>query len=273
MGNFTVPTSIHQGGAETAQPLLTAGSTLFCDFDGPIADVSDRYYSTYTLALAATAAHYAAQDIHLPIRRLTKAQFWHMKQNRIPDQTIADWSGLSGEQVPIFLNQVNQLVNQATLLHQDQVQPGAIAALTALQDAEIRVVLVTLRKSAQVLEFLRAHDLATAISQIYGAQDEATAYPNRVEHKVIQLREAIADQHRLGIDTRGSWMIGDTEADICAGQASGLPTIGLTCGIRSATYLRSFHPTFLHRDLYAATAFLTQAPSSTVRLPLRSLSA
>ena len=33
--------------------------TVFCDFDGPIVDVSDRYYSTYHLALTDTAAFYS----------------------------------------------------------------------------------------------------------------------------------------------------------------------------------------------------------------------
>jgi phosphoglycolate phosphatase len=237
-------------------PLLPGG-TVFCDFDGPIADVSDRYYHTYTLALAATQADYTKQDVSLPIRRLTKAQFWHMKQNRIPDTEIADWSGLSGEVVSIFLDHVETLVNQPTLLHQDQLQPGAMAALAALQDRGVRIVIVTLRQAAQVLDFLHQHDLATSISQIYGEQDAGTAYPNRIEHKVAQLRAAIADQRRLGFHTRDSWMIGDTEADICAGQAAGLPTLALTCGIRSAGYLRGFHPTRMYRDLYAATEFLT----------------
>lgn len=255
----------YDGGAIASGP-LQPGSTLFCDFDGPIADVSDRYYNTYRLALEATQAAYAdQQDIDLPIRRLTKAQFWHMKQNRVPDTTIADWSGLSGREVNDFLARVEDLVNQPTLLHQDQVQPGARTALLALHDRDIRVVIVTLRQASQVLEFLHQHDLATTISQIYGVQDTTAAYPNRVEHKVAQLKEAIGDQRRLGIRTTDSWMIGDTEADIRAGQAVGLPTVALTCGIRSAAYLKGFYPNRMYRDLYAATEFLLPCPSLDAR--------
>ena len=257
-----VSLSASRSGLETMTvEALQTGSTLFCDFDGPIADVSDRYYSTYTLALAATQADYAAQNISLPVRRLTKAQFWRMKQNRTPDLVIADWSGLSGQEVNDFLWHVESLVNQTTLLHQDQLQPGAKAALTTLQKCGVRVVIVTLRQASQVLDFLYQHGLATTIGQIYGAQDTSTAYPNRVEHKIAQLRDAIADQHRLGFSTASSWMIGDTEADICAGQATGLPTLGLSCGIRSTAYLKGFHPTRLTRDLYAATQFLTACQS------------
>ena len=237
---------------------LPPGSTLFCDFDGPIADVSDRYYHTYCLALKVTQADYARQQVALPIRRLTKAQFWYMKQNRIPDTTIADWSGLSGQQVDDFLRHVPSLVNQPALLHQDQLQPGIKAALTCLRDRGIRIVIVTLRQAAQVLDFLHQYDLATMISQIYGAEHAETAYANRTEHKIARLREAIIEQNRLGFDTQHSWMVGDTEADVCAGQALSLPTLALTCGIRSSLYLKGFSPTGVFRDLGTAVKFLTQ---------------
>ena len=240
----------------SAPQLLPPGSTVFCDFDGPIADVSDRYYNTYRLALSATQQAYTEQGHVLPIRQLTKTQFWYMKQNRLPDELIADWSGLSGREIEDFLERVTELVNQPTLLHQDQLQPGARAALHALQDRHIRVVIVTLRQASQVLDFLHQHDLATTISQIYGADDAKTAYPNRSEHKVAQLREAIADQNRLGFSTTRSWMIGDTEADVHAGQTLGIPTIALTCGIRSSIYLKGFSPTCMQRDLYAAVKAL-----------------
>lgn len=237
---------------------LPPGSTLFCDFDGPIADVSDRYYHTYCLALKTTQAAYAREQIALPVRRLTKTQFWYMKQNRVPDTTIADWSGLSGEQVNHFLGQVAALVNQPTLLHQDQLQPGARAALTRLRQGGVRIVIVTLRQASQVLDFLHQYELATMISQIYGAELAETAYANRTEHKITKLREAIADQNRLGFDTTQSWMIGDTEADVSAGQAFDLPTLALTCGIRSSLYLKDFAPTGVYRNLQAAVEFLTQ---------------
>jgi phosphoglycolate phosphatase len=235
---------------------LQPGSTLFCDFDGPIADVSDRYYSTYRQALRDTLALYRAAGMDLPVRFLTKAQFWHMKQTRVPDTTIADWSGLNAEQADCFLARVNEIVNQPTLLAQDRLQPGVREALDRLQAQGVRVVIVTLRQASQVMQFLYDHDLAAMVHQIYGANDAETAYPNRIEHKVASLREAIADQQRLGRSLYGSWMIGDTEADIRAGQVAHIPTIGLTCGIRSASYLADFQPTRLMGSLRGAIQFL-----------------
>jgi phosphoglycolate phosphatase len=247
---------------EAALP-LSSGSTLFCDFDGPIVDVSDRYYNTYRLALSATQQAYGRVGHPLPIRPLTKMQFWQMKQNRLPDTLIADWSGLSNHAVDFFLAQVGELVNQSCLLHQDALQPGARAALTKLQECGVRLVLVTLRQASQVLDFLHQYDLATAVSQIYGANDTDAAYSNRTEHKAAQLQEAVIDQNRLGFTTTQSWMVGDTEADVCAGQTLGLPTIALTCGIRSSSYLKGFAPTCIKRDLYAALDCLLSSSQTT----------
>ncbi|MDB9527999.1 HAD hydrolase-like protein [Oscillatoria sp. CS-180] len=255
----------HRSKTSSRSSSALGNRTLFCDFDGPIADVSERYYSTYKLALSAVRSDYAERGERLPIRRLTKAQFWYMKQNRTPDTTIADWSGLSGIQVDDFLNHVATIVNQTTLLQQDQLQPGAKAALHALQDRGHRIVIVTLRQAAQVLDFLHQHDLATTVSQIYGADTTTAAYPNRTEHKIARLKDAIADQQRLGCDTTQSCMIGDTEADICAGQAADIPAIAVTCGIRSSAYLKGFTPSALHRDLYAATQQLILHPKTLFR--------
>jgi phosphoglycolate phosphatase len=236
---------------------ITCGSIVFCDFDGPIADVSDRYYSTYKQALEATCATYqTSEGDRLPIRLLTKTQFWQMKQTRVPDPVIADWSGLAGAQVTYFLSQVEQIVNQTHLLHQDCVQSGAKAALLQLQEQGIRLVIVTLRHTAQVLQFLHDHDLATTVSQIYGATDASDAYPNRIEHKIASLRAAIADQAKHGFSARSAWMIGDTEADIRAGQTAGISTLGLTCGIRSQRHLAAHQPTIITANLHRAVQLL-----------------
>lgn len=248
--------ALQSSGMEALSCPLPPGSTLFCDFDGPIADVSERYYHTYCLALEATQAEYAQRQIALPIRRLTKAQFWYMKQNRVPDETIADWSGLTDAQVGTFLARVAETVNQPNLLHQDQLQPGTREALNRLKSHGVRIVIVTLRQAAQVFDFLHRYDLATMMSQIYGAESIETAYANRTEHKVAQLKAAIAEQIRLGFETTHSWMVGDTEADIGAGQAMGLPTLALTCGIRSSLYLKGYAPTSVCKDLSTATDYL-----------------
>lgn len=232
--------------------------TLFCDFDGPIVDVSERYYTTYRMGLEALQADSQKQGTTLPIRYLSKAQFWAFKQNRLPDRQIALWSGLEGKQIDDFLAHVGQIVNQPSLLHQDQLQPGVRQALKLLRCHGIRVVLVTLRAPDQVFDVLEQHHLDWAFSGLYGMTQTEAAYANQSNHKVERLRDAIADQHRYGHSIQSSWMIGDTEADIIAGQAAGLPTLALTCGIRSSGYLKTFCPTLLLPNLWVAAQHLTR---------------
>lgn len=230
--------------------------TVFCDFDGPIVDVSNRYYKTYELALAETHADYYAQDISLPIHRLEKQQFWSMKQERVPDVEIAMRSGLQGEQIDFFLGRVVEIVNQPTLLKKDNLQPGVRWALALLHSQGVRLVLVTLRCEEQVTQIFRNYGLTRLFSGIYGADDRDAAYRNQAELKTQLLAKAMAEQSLLVKHPIVAWMVGDTEADVIAGQAHSIPTIALTCGIRSHGYLKQFHPTDIHNDLLSAAHYL-----------------
>ena len=233
-------------------------ATIFCDFDGPIVDVSERYYATYRQGLDQVGAIAQAQGKPMTIRYLSKAQFWTFKQNRVPDRQIAHWSGLNGPQIDDFLAQVSRIVNHASLLDHDRIQPRAREGLDILRQCGIWVVLVTLRPPDQVMAFLDQHDLAWAISDLYGMPQADAAYTNQANHKVERLQMAVATQQRHGYDLRHPWMIGDTEADIMAGQALGLETVAVTCGIRSSNYLQGFRPTYLWPDLWTACQRLQQ---------------
>ncbi|MBE9180773.1 HAD family hydrolase [Oculatella sp. LEGE 06141] len=247
----------------------TADVTVFCDFDGPIVDVSDRYYSTYQLALAELQASYRAKGVELPVHLLSKVQFWQMKQDRVPDLEIAMRSGLRYEQVDLFLHHVSQIVNQPELLSHDRLQPAVEWALSLLHTQGIRLVLVTLRCQAQATQMLKEYGLDHLFLDVIGTEDQHAAYRNYAEQKAELLAEAIARRKIHHSNTSqsycnepsmerspGAWMVGDTEADILAGQAVGIPTIGLTCGIRSRSYLERFSPDHIHSDLLSAVHYL-----------------
>ncbi len=210
---------------------------VFCDFDGPLVDVSDRYYSTYRLALADTQALHLEQGINLPIQVLSKQQFWQMKQDRVPDIEIAMRSGLQGEQIAVFMGRVREIVNQPALLQKDKIQPGVRWALALLHSQGVRLVLVTLRLQSEATQILRNYGLARLFSGIYGTEEAAAAYQNYAEVKTQLLAAAIAEQTVPDWNSASAWMIGDTEADILAGQAMEVSTIALTCGIRSCQSL------------------------------------
>jgi len=227
-------------------PLASPGMTLFCDFDGPIVDVSGRYYSTYRLALSRTRRSHRQQGNLLQLTPMSKAQFWHMKQVRIPDPEIALRSGLRGQQIDDFLSQVKEIVNCCPgLLRRDRLQPQVPAALKLLKTSGVKPILVTLRCESQVKAFLERYGLQTAFAGIYGTQDAHAAYANYTDLKTSLLSQALGDHGNAETD----WMVGDTEADVIAAQRLELPAIALSCGIRSHGYLSNLKPTSLQPNL------------------------
>jgi phosphoglycolate phosphatase-like HAD superfamily hydrolase len=232
--------------------------TLFCDFDGPIIDVSDRYYNTYQLGLESTQSLYQNHyGVTLPIQVLSKEQFWNLKRDHVSDCEIATRSGLRLEQVQFFLGRVRQLVNQSDLLQLDQLQPHASSTLHRLHRCGVRLALVTLRCQRQATQILESHGLVHLFDRICGTTNEHAAYQNYASLKAELLRSLLAEGF-YHPSQGAAWMVGDTEADILAGQAVGVPTIALTCGIRSQFYLKKFEPTRIYRDLRATSGYLLE---------------
>ncbi|MEM1251325.1 MAG: HAD hydrolase-like protein [Cyanobacteria bacterium P01_H01_bin.21] len=226
---------------------------LFCDFDGPIVDVSERYYRTYRLGLSTLqASHQERHSESLILQPLSKKQFWCMKRNRVADTEIAIRSGVPEGLIETLLQQVKRIVNHPHLLQWDTLQPGADAAIHQLKRMDLRLVLVTLRHPRQVQAFLQANDLSQHIDEIFGASDINAAHLNRAEQKVALLERAIATQNSQGYQTHPTCMIGDTEADIIAGQRAGIATVALTSGIRSQEYLKRYQPTSIEPNLLKA---------------------
>lgn len=226
---------------------------LFCDFDGPIVDVSERYYRTYRLGLSTLQASYQEDyGEALCLNILSKNQFWWMKRNRVADNDIALRSGISADLVDTFLSQVQRIVNHPYLLQWDALQPGAQLALHQLKNTGLRLILVTLRHQRQVKDFLHAHALNQYVDEIFGAADINSAHLNRTEQKVELLERAITAQKTRGYQVYPTCMIGDTEADIIAGQRAEISTVALTNGIRSRTYLERYHPTSIEPNLLKA---------------------
>lgn len=232
---------------------VPSGQVVFCDFDGPIVDVSERYYRTYRLGLSTLqASHQETNDRILPLRVLSKNQFWWMKRNRVADADIAMRSGVPADLVDALMLQVQRIVNHPHLLQWDTLQPGADSAIHQLKRAGARLVLVTLRHPRQVQAFLQAHDLSQCIDEIFGASDINAAHLNRAEQKVALLECAIAAQKEQGYQIYPTCMIGDTEADIIAGKQAGVTTVAVTNGIRSQDYLKRYQPTSMVANLLQA---------------------
>ena len=238
-------------------------TTLFCDFDGPIVDVSDRYYATYCQALEQLKMELSPLDQVIHYNVLTKEQFWYLKQHRIPDFEIAIRSGIPESQVDNFLGIVRTLVNQVSLLHYDCLQPGIRWALELMNSQGVRLVLVTLRRQSQVEEILKSCQLEHLFKAVWGTHDVDAAYVNSADCKTALLKKAWTDAcQRFGFPEK-AWMVGDTEADILAGQSQNIGTVALTCGIRSRAYLSQYQPDHICEDLVSVTHSLVNGAQAT----------
>jgi phosphoglycolate phosphatase len=236
-------------------------SIVFCDFDGPLVDVSARYYSTYRLALANVCKYYNTDNLLVSLTPLSQEEFWQMKRNRVPDIEIAGKSGLPPVAIDPFLSQVSYIVNHSDLLYQDTIQPGASWALNLLRSQGIKLVLVTLRAQEQAEQILAKANLLHLFSGVFGTHaQEDVAYVNSIELKTQLLRNAAAIHWPLAIrDQQTVCTIGDTEADVWAGRNLGIETIALTCGIRSREYLQQQSPTVILEDLVSASNYLVRS--------------
>jgi phosphoglycolate phosphatase len=228
--------------------------TVFCDLDGPLIDVSRRYYKTYQLAIAETQAYLQSQGRSLLLTPLSASQFWQMKQERIPDADIAFCSGLRHEQIELFMSKVYDIVNQPILLHEDRLQAGVIQSLDRLKRRGVRLFVVTLRCQAQAVQLLQQFNLAHYFEKICGAQDRFAAYQNYTEGKQALLEVLVGEVDPM--TQSQCWIVGDTEADVLAGQSLGLSTLALTCGMRSYSYLKRLEPTTVQTNLQTATQYL-----------------
>ncbi len=102
---------------------------LITDFDGPIIDVSERYYRVYQFCLEKT------RHPDQLVRQLSKVEFWQMKRSRIPEKQIALNSGLDEAQAQEFSQLRRQTVHTEPYFEYDTLAPGAVNALLKIQQA------------------------------------------------------------------------------------------------------------------------------------------
>ena len=216
---------------------------LFFDLDGPILDVSPRYFVLHRELLAKHG-----------VKPLDDAAYWAAKRARRSEEAILAEIGashLAAEYVDMRLS----VIETAAFLRHDRVWPWAIPCLTALEE-RCPLVMVTARSDrTALLGQLDARDLRKHF-------DEILSEPGgpRVDLQKAALINDYLRRHRRAAS--GSWMIGDTEADIDAGKHVGLRTVGVLSGIRDEVHLRRAEPDLLLPNIADLPNLLTLPPSN-----------
>jgi len=215
---------------------------LFTDFDGPLVDVSERYFQVYHYILPLAAE--LGQRIHY----LTKAEFWDCKRAQIPEREIGARSGLTPAQTETFVRLRRKHVHADPFFGYDRVQPRVHEDLARLQKAGITLAVVTMRRTHELTPALELFDLARFfLPELRYCLADDYVKSNDVHDKTLLLAHHFPKhQHQR------CYMVGDTEADIKAGQNLQIPSIGVLSGIRNEEQLRRLNPWHIAADLPAA---------------------
>lgn len=220
---------------------------LITDFDGPIMDVSDRYYQVYQHCLAET------KRSDQQVRVLPKSEFWQMKRARVPETEIGILSGLDVAQAREFSEKRRQTVHTFPYLSYDRPTVGAVETLEKVQHAGVDLVVMTMRRVRELDEAFNRCDLGH-----FFPENRRYCLPNDyvktgdVKDKPLLMAKALAELPPAA----DVWMVGDTEADIVAAKTHGVKVIGVLCGIRDRTQLENHKPDSIANNLGEAVEII-----------------
>jgi phosphoglycolate phosphatase-like HAD superfamily hydrolase len=223
---------------------------LITDFDGPIMDVSERYYRVY---------QYCLETIQRPkqtVRELTKAEFWELKRARVPEKQIGIMSGLDEDQALEFALLRRKTVHTLPYLVYDQLISDALSTLEKIQAQGIDLVVMTMRRARELEAAFKQYDLEKFFpkDRCYCLSDDYVKTTD-VEDKPLLMEKALKELP----SACDIWMVGDTEADIIAAKTHNIKVIGVLSGIRDRDRLEIYNPNFIANNLTEAFEILTSA--------------
>ena len=222
---------------------------VFSDFDGPLVDVSERYYRVYRFCVNEVAE--AGQQL----TPLSKSEFWDLKRDRVAEEKIALKTGFRIDQTVRFARMRREYAHSQPYFKYDTIQPDAVSALAQLHDAGVELAVMTMRRVRELEpalerfgldEFFPPH-LRYCLPNDYVKQGDTRDKP-------LLMAQALKD---LPLAAR-SWMVGDTEADLAAGNTHNMPTVGLLCGIRNRQQLEQYNASIIVPTLSDATTYILE---------------
>ncbi|MEM7725348.1 MAG: HAD family hydrolase [Cyanobacteria bacterium P01_A01_bin.45] len=220
---------------------------IITDFDGPIIDVSPRYYRVYQICLE---KHRRPQQ---QIKKLSLDQFWLQKRQHIPEIEIGIASGLDEIQAKAFAKLRKEIVHTHPYFQLDTLKPGVIDTLLKIQKAGFDLAVMTMRRHSELEYALETHNLGKFFpeNRRFCLSDDYVKTRD-VEDKPLLMRNSLSTLPTA----QDTWMIGDTEADIAAAKKHNIKVIGIECGIRDRNQLEMYSPDFIVQDFNQAVDFI-----------------
>jgi len=216
---------------------------LITDFDGPIIDVSERYYRVYQFCLENT------RRSNQEVKQLSKAEFWHLKRLQIPEKQIGIMSGLDETQAQEFSKVRRRTIHTEQYFQYDTLASGAVDALRKVQHAGVDLAVLTMRRVWELDYAFQKFDLSRFFpeNRCYCLSNDYVKTRD-IEDKPLLMGRAV-EELPLVADT---WMVGDTEADITAAGKHGIKVMAVECGIRDRAQLELYNPDLIVKDLSSA---------------------
>lgn len=208
--------------------------TIFFDLDGPILDVSERYFRVH-------------RDIveQLGGERIDKRKYWHLKRDRQSLSALLDWTEITKSE-ETYRAQWLHKIELMKYLQYDTVIHGSKEQLKSLRQRHT-LILVTLRQHRDHLDIqLKRFLIRSLFTSVLSASPTAA---DGWETKQRLIAES-------GFFTRDALVVGDTEVDIRAGRELGLMTVAVQNGIRNRERLAEEHPDFIIEDINALPQIL-----------------
>jgi phosphoglycolate phosphatase-like HAD superfamily hydrolase len=220
---------------------------IITDFDGPIMDLSDRYYHVYQLCLDKVKQPSQA------IKILAKAKFWAYKRAHVSEQQVGIESGLTATQSELFKELRDRHAHQIQYLGLDRIVPGSIAALERIQASGSELFVMTLRRTCELEPAVQQSNL----DRFFPTHCRYCLANDYVKHGDVAAKTQLMAQALAELKPDpNTWMIGDTEADIVAAKTHGIKVIGVLSGIRDRDRLAQYQPDKIVANLAEAVDFI-----------------
>lgn len=207
---------------------------MIFDFDGPINDVSDRYF----------AVHQDVCDKLGLVCQLTKPEFWTLKRHQAPLRMLLDFQSQS--QLDDYACLWLKLIEHERYLALDRMHGRAAEVLERLSNKN-QLILVSLRTN-----------LDAALRQVEKYQiDTLFEHVCFLKHQIQPSLAKSEAVRRLFESTKNiQFFVGDTEIDLVAARQLNVKFIGVGSGIRSPKKLFELGANFVLPDIAAVEGFI-----------------
>ncbi|UCD15442.1 MAG: HAD family hydrolase [Candidatus Omnitrophota bacterium] len=202
--------------------------TIYFDLDGPILDVSRRYFFVHANICRHLGIKYAPDY----------KDYWRKKRMRMPFGELIGFLE-ANTLVNRYVKEWVKQIEKDSVLELDKVFPYVEKVLSYLKNKYDLVIVTQRRRRRTVLEEISKLNLKKYFKDILVGN-------NQKEEPHISKYRAVIEYPGFN---KNSVFVGDTEADINAAKMLKIRNIAVLSGIRNRGFLENFEPDYIIKDI------------------------